>query len=172
MSLITYLPVLGVIHGDLTLENLVFKKRDGSNEYLVNGVIDFMDTNIGGYIFEVANAMCSVMHAAVINGGIDPFMAVGITLKSILEHSFFNSTELDALFISVMGRLCTLIIFCRHDAANSPQTANHISLKFDILERILQDMWSIGNDEWKKSVLMEPTKNGVISLSNSLLREA
>lgn len=111
-----------------------------------------MDASFSCYIFEIATMLCSVMHTAEL-GQLKPFETAGIALKVIRQHFTLNVTELEVLYDSVMGRFCILLVFCGHDMAKNEQTAQHVPLDFNVLERLLEQLWDMGASKWKKLVI-------------------
>lgn len=53
--------VKGIIHGDFNEQNIVVSKSDLSDAYKVTGVIDFGDTSLSYYVFELAIVMTYMM---------------------------------------------------------------------------------------------------------------
>lgn len=59
--LICYLYILGLIHGDFNEQNILVTRGRKEGEFKVSGVLDFGDSQVSYYVFELAITMTYMM---------------------------------------------------------------------------------------------------------------
>nr|XP_039257159.1 hydroxylysine kinase-like [Styela clava] len=143
----------GIIHGDLTLRNLIYKK-DG-HDYDVTGIIDFYDTSISCYIFETAGIICSVLYEADF---LDlPDLNICAVTKEILggyrKEFDLNNVDLNMLFYAVLARLCALRVLGGYYIMHRNDVQIHTGINLEKLEIIMKKIWKLGKTKWDEICL-------------------
>ncbi len=96
----------GVLHGDANGMNTIVKKNE-LDEYQITGMIDFDDSVVSCYIFEIATCLAYIMMENLnpIDGS-SPVEFVCPLLQSYLEFFPLSSEEISCLDNLVLGRCC------------------------------------------------------------------
>lgn len=96
----------GVIHGDANGMNVIVKKND-LDEYQMAGLIDFDDSALSCYVFEIAIFLAYIMFENL--NPIDnssPVEFICPLLEGYLNVFPLSSEEIDCLYYLVLGRCC------------------------------------------------------------------
>ncbi|CAH1791388.1 unnamed protein product [Owenia fusiformis] len=148
----------GIIHGDFNEQNVLVResnqKDKSEKEYDVCGVLDFQDSTLSYYIFDVAISVCYLM---VECNAIDPLDVGGYFLAGYTSYFSLNETDLDVLKICIASRLAMSMVMGAYTSSLDPDN-KHILTTQENGWKKLKIFWPV-----QKKDLYERWKNIIAS---------
>ena len=146
----------GVIHGDFHSQNVVVRMIEGTNDYDIQGVIDFDDSMQAFYAFEVAIAM---MHTLAWCKDMDGILAAGYILAGYQNTMQLPQEDISLLKVLVAARFVQVLVISENalleDAGNT-----YIASIIEGGWEKLQQFWKTPDAEvlaiWKSLLSYEP----------------
>ncbi|KAJ8943391.1 hypothetical protein NQ314_009760 [Rhamnusium bicolor] len=143
----------GMIHGDFNEQNIIVQKED--DEWRIKAVIDFGDSHIACYLYELAIAMTyMIVEAKDIDAG-------GYVLAGYLSVRELPEREYRLLKVCIAARLCQSLVIGAYSNLQDPtntyvmRTAAH---GWMILEKIWAEPECKLLEKWKSTVFSENMK--------------
>lgn len=143
----------GIIHGDFNEQNIVVEqKAENPEEWRISGVIDFGDTSMSCYVFELAIAMAYMMLQSgdLSTGGL--VLAGYGTVRPVPDH------EREVLKVCVAARLCQSLVLGAYSHAQDPgneyllvtQAAGWVLLEklWSEPELLVRELWQATGDRY------------------------
>jgi len=142
----------GIIHGDFNEQNILVTETAKGNEFKVSGVIDFGDTSLSYYVFELAIAMAYMMIESkeLSTGGL--VIAGYGMIRNIPEN------ERKVLKVCVAARLCQSLVLGAYSHSLDPENSYLLLTQeagWDLLRRLwaepdknLEELWTKTADNY------------------------
>ncbi|KAG5866464.1 hypothetical protein JTB14_022612 [Gonioctena quinquepunctata] len=105
----------GLIHGDFNEQNIIVAEKNG--EYELKAVIDFGDSHVACYLYELAITMCYMM---LIEKDVWPG---GYVLAGYSAVRKVQEKELSLLRICIAARLCQSLVIGAYSSLQEPENS-------------------------------------------------
>ncbi|CAH1163516.1 unnamed protein product [Phaedon cochleariae] len=124
----------GLIHGDVNEQNIIVDKV--ADKYSIQAIIDFGDTHIGCYLYEVAITMAyMILTSENIESG-------GYVLAGYHSAKRVSENELSLLKVCVAARLCQSLVMGAYSILQDPENTYVLTTA--------AKGWTILNELWRQ----------------------
>lgn len=134
-------PAAGIIHNDLSDQNILVKPEDGER-YEVTGVLDFSMLVHGYVVFDVAVSIAYMMLESS-----HPLDVGGAILAGYEGIVPLSDAERSSVYPLVLGRLCLSLVHGRVNVRKNPENAKYLLTTAESGTRILNMLWALGKQE-------------------------
>jgi 4-aminobutyrate aminotransferase-like enzyme/Ser/Thr protein kinase RdoA (MazF antagonist) len=132
-----------VVHGDLTLENVLFDATGGTC-----GVIDFGDSHHGPRLLDIASALASVLRK---RGGAEALRATRSFLDGYCRKAPLEPAERELLGPTLGARLAAIVLIGGWYVQQFPHKAAYLSECVADSMRLLEELDQLGTEEVRRS---------------------
>lgn len=153
--MLTNCPLLsstGIIHNDLSDQNILLKPADGEH-HEVTGVLDFSMLWHGYVVFDVSISIAYIMLES--SRPLDVGGAILAGYESVVPLS---DVERSSIYPLVLGRLCLSLVFGRVRVRKYPENAKYLLTTAKSGTRLLSLLWSLGKQEVEKKWFSDASK--------------
>ncbi|XP_049787656.1 hydroxylysine kinase isoform X1 [Schistocerca cancellata] len=109
----------GLIHGDFNEQNILVSKGSENDIWDICGILDFGDSHVSFYIFELSIAVCYMILQAK---ELDPFTAGRHVISGYTKIKRLPERELELLKICVCARLCQSLVLGAYSYSIEPDS--------------------------------------------------
>ncbi len=153
---VSVLSFTGIIHGDLSDQNIIVTRVDNGHHEL-SGILDFSLLMNGCYVFELA---ITIMYLMLENPS--PLEVGGVVLAGWESIMLLNDGERDSLFLLVLGRLCQSLVYGRYNVRKYPDNKKYLLTTAKSGTRLLTKLWELGKKEVERNWFTDASTFSVI----------
>ncbi|XP_059474986.1 hydroxylysine kinase [Neocloeon triangulifer] len=140
----------GMIHGDFNEHNILV--RQFSEQWVSDGVLDFGDTQVNCYLFEVALAACYMMLMA--KEKLTPLQAGTLVVAGYHKLRPLSSKELCLMRVCICARLCQSLVLGLYSHSQDPSNTYVLqTAQSGSGWTILENTWKLSDEEFSKALL-------------------
>ncbi|CAG2055618.1 unnamed protein product [Timema podura] len=144
----------GLIHGDFNEQNILVSSTGEDDPWQITAILDFGDTHISCYLFELAITLCYMMLLTC--EGMDPLDVGAHVLAGYSTVRVVPVTELQSLKTCICARLCQSLVMGEYSYLQDPGN-DYLLTTAKTGWGLLQTLWGTGQDEleqrWRTSEL-------------------
>ncbi|KAL3858619.1 hypothetical protein ACJMK2_008890 [Sinanodonta woodiana] len=162
------LPILvtlqrGTCHGDINNCNIIVNSGTADDSYKIAGarnntdlkivaVIDFGDSCVGYYVYEIATAVADLMTSC--KGQYDPLEVTRLIIHGYLSEFKLHEQELRILKLVICVRLLQTYVLSTDMMTRDPDN-KYIALELEDAMETLMFLWNLPDETFQRSVFVE-----------------
>ncbi|XP_021917211.1 hydroxylysine kinase isoform X1 [Zootermopsis nevadensis] len=147
----------GMIHGDFNDQNVVVGPDPVDGSWDVTAVLDFGDTQLSCYVFELAITVCYVMLLA---SDLNPLDAAGHVIAGYSMVRPLPDVEFNILKVCVSARLCQSLVMGAYSYQQDPKN-EYLIITSQRGWNVLRLLWNTPQSDlinrWRKTVPLYKT---------------
>nr|CAD7605349.1 unnamed protein product [Timema genevievae] len=136
-----------LIHGDFNEQNILVSSIGEDEPWQITAILDFGDTHISCYLFELAITLCYMMLLPC--EGMDPLDVGAHVLAGYSTVRAVPGTELQSLKTCICTRLCQSLVMGEYSYLQDPGN-DYLLTTAKTGWGLLQTLWGTGQDELEK----------------------
>nr|CAD7439156.1 unnamed protein product [Timema bartmani] len=133
-----------LIHGDFNEQNILVSSTGEDDPWQITAILDFGDTHISCYLFELAITLCYMMLLPC--EGMDPLDVGAHVLAGYSTVRVVPVTELQSLKTCICTRLCQSLVMGEYSHLQDPGN-DYLLTTAKTGWGLLQTLWGTGQDE-------------------------